>query len=82
MARPAGAPLNRSAFDDLLAVKGLTLTQVADLAEVPRATLSGLRGGHHSASAPIAHRIAAAIEVEPATLFPTLSAAFCAAGAA
>jgi transcriptional regulator with XRE-family HTH domain len=74
MARPAGHPLNRSAWEDVLSLKGLTLTQVADLAEIPRATLSGLLGGHHKASVPTCHRIAAAIGVQPGTLFPTLSA--------
>lgn len=74
MARPAGHPLNRAAWEDVLALKGLTLTQVAELAEIPRPTLSGLLGGHHKAAVPMAHRIAGAIGVQPATLFPTLVA--------
>jgi transcriptional regulator with XRE-family HTH domain len=72
MARPAGHPLNRAAWEDLLSLKGLSLTQVAELAEVPRATLSGLLGGFHKSSVPMAHRIAAAIGCHPETLFPTL----------
>lgn len=54
-------------------MSGLSLTQVADMAEIPRPTLSSLLGGHHRASVPMAHRIAAAIGCQPATLFPTLS---------
>lgn len=72
MARPAGHPLNRSAWEDFLRLTGLTLTQVADMAEIPRATVSGLLGGHHRASVQSAHRLAAAMGVQPATLFPTL----------
>jgi transcriptional regulator with XRE-family HTH domain len=72
VARPAGHPLNRHAWDDLLRLTGLSLTQVAELAELPRPTVSSLLGGHHKASTPTAHRIAAAIGCHPATLFPTL----------
>jgi plasmid maintenance system antidote protein VapI len=72
MARPAGHQLNRAAWEDVLALKGLNVTQVSELSEVPRATLSGLLGRHHKASVPMAHRIALAIGVQPATLFPTL----------
>ncbi len=75
MARPAGHQLNRAAWEDVLKLAGLSLTQVAELSEVPRATLSGLLGGHHKASVPMAHRVATAIGVQPATLFPTLVAA-------
>jgi plasmid maintenance system antidote protein VapI len=75
MARPAGHALNRAAWDDLLRLTGLSLTQVAERAEVPRPTLSSLLGGHHKASVPMAHRIAAAIGCHPGTLFPTLAAA-------
>jgi transcriptional regulator with XRE-family HTH domain len=74
MGRPAGHRLNRAAWEDLLRIKGLTLTQVAELSDVNRATLSSLLGGHHGASTPAAHRIAAAIGVQPATLFPSLGA--------
>ena len=72
MARPSGHVLNRSAWEDILSLTGLTLTQVADLAEIPRPTLSSLLGGHHRASVPQAHRIAAALKCQPATLFPSL----------
>ncbi|QXC59362.1 helix-turn-helix domain-containing protein [Aquihabitans sp. G128] len=74
MARPAGHPLNRAAWEDVLRLAGLSLTQVAEMSEVPRATLSGLLGGHHKASVPMAHRIAGCIPVQPATLFPSLAA--------
>jgi plasmid maintenance system antidote protein VapI len=65
--------MNRAAWDDMLRLTGLSLTQVADLAEIPRPTISGLYGGHHRASVPMAHRIATAIGCNPQTLFPTLA---------
>lgn len=74
MARPAGHPLNRAAWDDMLRLTGLSLTQVSELSEIPRATISGLYGGHHKASTPMAHRVAAAIGCHPGTLFPSLGA--------
>lgn len=79
MARPNGHALNRQAWEDVLRLAGLSLTQVAELSEVPRATLSSLLGGHHKASVPMAHKIATAIGVHPATLFPTLSVPIAAA---
>lgn len=59
----------------MLRLTGLSLTQVAAMAEVPRPTLSSLLGGHHRASVPMAHRIATAIGVHPGTLFPSLASA-------
>lgn len=75
MSRPQGHQLNRAAWEDILKLTGLSLTQVADMAEVPRPTVSSLLGGHHKASVPTAHRIATAVKVQPATLFPTLATA-------
>lgn len=75
MARPKGHTLSAQAWDDILRLTGKSLTQVAERADIPRPTLSSLLGGHHSASVPMAHRIAAALDVHPATLFPTLRAA-------
>lgn len=72
MARPAGHKLNRSAWEDLLELKGLNLTTVAELSGIPRPTLSSLLGGHHKAAVPQAHRLAEAIGCRPATLFPSL----------
>lgn len=74
MPRPAGHKLNRAAWDDFLKVRGLSLTDVSKRAEIPRPTLSSLLGGFHSASVPKAHRIAAALDCNPQTLFPTLGA--------
>lgn len=74
MARPAGHRLSRSAFDDVLRLRGLSITEVAELAELPRATISSLLGGFHRASNPQTHRIALAVGVSPETLFPTLRA--------
>lgn len=70
--RPTGHELSRAAWEDVLRMSGLSLTQVAERAEIPRATLSSLLGGHHKASVPIAHRIAKAAGCHPATLFPSL----------
>lgn len=78
MPRPSGRPkghrLNRAAFDDILRLTGLSLTQVAEAADVPRATVSALYGNHNGASIPTAHAIARGAGCHPATLFPTLSA--------
>lgn len=76
MARPAGHPLSPEAWDDLIRILGTSLTDVADRADIPRPTLSSLRGGHHKASVPQAHRIAAALGCHPVTLFPTLRRTF------
>lgn len=75
MPNPAGHSLNRHAWDDLLKLVGLSLTQVAEYADINRSTLSGLVGGHQNASIPTAHKIARAVGCHPATLFPTLSTA-------
>lgn len=72
MPRPNGHSLNRAAWDDVLRLSGLSLTQVAELSDVPRPTLSLLRSGKNKASVPVAHKIATAIGVSPATLFPSL----------
>jgi transcriptional regulator with XRE-family HTH domain len=72
MARPQGHELSPDAWDDILRLTGMSLTQVADRAEIPRPTLSSMLGGHHKASVPVAHKIAAAVGVKPVTLFPTL----------
>lgn len=72
MARPSGHELSREAWDDVLRLSGLDLTRVAEIADVPRPTLSSLLGGHHKASVPNAHRIARALGVSPGTLFPSL----------
>lgn len=56
----------------MLRLRGYSLTEVAELAGVPRPTLSSLLGGHHCASVPTAHRIAGALECRVATLFPTI----------
>ena len=72
VARPAGYALNRAAWEDVLRLTGTSLTQVAEMSEVPRPTLSSLLGGHHRASVPMAHRIASALGCRPETLFPGL----------
>lgn len=68
--------MSPTAWTDILNIKGLTLTQAAELADIQRATLSGLSGGHARASVPMAHAIANAIGCHPETLFPTLRPLF------
>lgn len=76
MARPKGYRMSPAAWADITAMRGVTLTEVAELADVQRASLSGLVGGHARASAPMAHRIASALGCSPETLFPTLRPQF------
>lgn len=72
MGRPAGVRLSAEAWEDILRLTGRNLTQVAEMADVPRSTISSLLGGHHKASVPMAHRIALALGVHPFTIFPGL----------
>lgn len=72
MARPKGLRLSPSAWNDVLRLKRLTLSEVAELADINRATISGLVGGHARASLPMARQLADALEVDAETLFPTL----------
>lgn len=53
-------------------LRGETITSVAERSGMPRATISGLVGGHHRASVPIAHKLASALGCNAETLFPTL----------
>lgn len=76
MARPRGHQINPSAFEDFLRLTGKSLSEVADSAEVPRPTLSAIVGRHNRASGPVATKIAEALDVQPSTLFPTLSLRF------
>lgn len=76
MARPRGHRLSPSAWNDVLTLRGDSLTAVADRADIPRATLSGLVGGHARASVPVAHSIAMALGCNPETLFPTMRPSF------
>lgn len=70
--RPKGHRLSVAAWDDLLLLKGESLTSVAAKAGVQRATLSGMVIGRSRASVPTAHKLANALACNPATLFPTL----------
>lgn len=75
MARPKGHPLNRDAWEDWLERHlGVSVTAIADVADIPRATISGLVGGYRRASAPVAHKLAQAMGCKVGTLFPTLGA--------
>ena len=72
MARPRGHRLSPAAWQDVLTLRGLSLTQAAELAGVPRATVSGLVGGHQRASVPLTRKLSEALGCSPETLFPTL----------
>lgn len=76
MARPRGHRLSPAAWDDILALRGESITSVAERSSIPRATISGLVGGHHRASVPIAHKLATALGCNAETLFPTLRNTF------
>lgn len=76
MGRPRGQRLSPTAWDDILARTGRTLTDVAIQADIPRPTLSALVGGHSRASDTTALRLAEALMVHPATLFPAMSGLF------
>ena len=76
MARPRGHKLNPDAFDALLVLSGKTLSDIAERAGVPRASVSGLLGGHSRAAVPLAHRIADALGCPPAAIFPTMRSCF------
>jgi plasmid maintenance system antidote protein VapI len=76
MPRPRGFRLSRAAFDDCIEHAGLTLTQAADRADIPRASLSALVGGHSRAAMPTVKQLADALGCRQATLFPTLTHTF------
>jgi DNA-binding Xre family transcriptional regulator len=71
MARPRGHRLSLPAFEDTVARRPVTVTELAEQTGIPRATLSSLIGGHHRASLSMVRRIADALLVQPGTLFPT-----------
>lgn len=68
--------MSPTAWNDILTIKGLTLTEVSELADVQRASVSGIVGGHTRASVTMAHKLAAALGVSPETLFPAMRAQF------
>lgn len=76
MARPKGHRLSPTALEDILRLRGDSITAVADRSGIPRATLSGLAGGFHRASVPVAHQLAGALGCNPETLFPTMRPSF------
>jgi plasmid maintenance system antidote protein VapI len=76
MTRSRGYKLSPSAWADCLRYAGLTLTEAAERAGMPRSTLSSLLGGHHRATAPQARRLADTLGCRPETLFPTMLPTF------
>lgn len=72
MARPRGHKLSRPAWEDLSNHAGLSLVEIAERAEIPAPTLRVLLGGFSRASVPMTARLAAALNCQAPTLFPTL----------
>lgn len=64
--------LSKPAFDDVLRLKCLSLTEAADETGLPLKTLSGLRLGRHKASMTTARQLSGALGVAASTLFPDL----------
>ena len=71
--------MSRPALDDVLRLRGLSMTEAADRAGIALTTLSGLAADGHRASIGTAHQIAEALECSPGTLFPELTTFFTAA---
>jgi transcriptional regulator with XRE-family HTH domain len=73
MARPKGYRLSTAAWNDVVVNgKKFTVTEVAALTGVNRASLSGLLGGHTRASLTMARNLADGLGVSAETLFPLL----------
>lgn len=65
--------LNRSAFDDLLAIRCVSQSDVARQAQLSPAHISEMASGIRGASANTARRLAQVLNVQPSTLFPELA---------
>lgn len=79
MARPKGYRISPKAWDDIVvAGKKLTVTEVAALTGINRATISGLLGGHARASLSMARTLADGIGVHVESLFPLTDRSFAA----
>lgn len=76
MARPKGHGISPEAWNDLITLRGYSLTEVAARANIQRATLSAITNEHARASIPVAHALANALGCHPETLFPTLRPKF------
>lgn len=76
MARPKGYRLSASAWRDITKARGLSITEIAEVTDIQRATISGMVGGHARASLPMAQKLADALGCEIGTLFPLLSPQF------
>jgi len=76
MPRPRGHKLSQPAFDFALNAAHTTITDLAEISGIPRATISALRGGHHGASQKIIGPMSDALMCPAEVLFPTLMPAF------
>ena len=80
MGRPGDTVCRRRRGPTQLRYAGLTLTETAERAGIPRPTLSSLLGGYHRATATQARRIASTLGCHPETLFPSMLPNYCEAG--
>ena len=72
MPRPRGHRLSQPAFDFALNAAHTTITDLAEISGIPRATISALRGGYHGASQKIIGPMSDALMCPAEVLFPTL----------
>jgi hypothetical protein len=74
--RPKGYRLNLAAFEDLLDIRCISKTEAAKRSDLKLTTVSSLStktGERHRASIDTARKLAAGLDVQPATLFPELA---------
>lgn len=72
MARPKGYRLSRPAFDDMLRLARLTMTEAARQAGLPLTTVSGLANGDHRASMKTVRSLSEGLGINAETIFPEL----------
>lgn len=76
MPRPAGYWISRDAWDDVLELRGRSLSSIAERSGVKPSTLRTIATGHDRASLEVAHKIADGLGVHVATLFPAFDKQF------
>lgn len=71
--RPPGRVIHAEGFEAILATRSLLKSTVADEAGVSRSFLADLLAHRHGASEEVVARLADALSVTPAALFPELA---------
>lgn len=72
MARPAGKRMFGPLLRYVLRLKGISMTEAAELCEMPLPTFSGLVSGSHKASDKTIRRVCDALAIPDEVLFPAL----------